>query len=163
MLNARLHKLEEAASDHPEANLAMKWIGEVYVIDARAGNDLAKLAELRRTESAEVIARMKAWLWNQATLKTLSIAKAAAYAIANWDRLTRFIGDARVPLDNTATEQGIRGPAVGRRDWVVLRVGRPRDRLREPLLVDRVLSAARPRPGDLPSRSHPRPSVLGAR
>ena len=109
-------KFEEAAPDHPEANLAMKWIGELYAIDTRAGDDLAKLAELRRTESAEVIARMKTWLWNQATLKTLSIGNAAAYVIANWDRLTRFIGDARVPLDNNATERGIRGPVVGRKN-----------------------------------------------
>jgi hypothetical protein len=53
-----------------------------------------------------VIATMKTWLWTQATLKTLSIGKAAAYVVANWDRLTRFLGDARIPLDNNATERG---------------------------------------------------------
>jgi transposase len=109
-------KFEEAAPDHPEANLAMKWIGDLYAIDERAGGDLAKLAELRRTESVAVIATMKTWLWSQAVLKTLSIGNAAAYVIANWDRLTRFLEDARVPLDNNATERGIRGPVVGRRN-----------------------------------------------
>ena len=109
-------KFEEAAPDHPEANLAMKWIGELYKIDGRAGGDLAKVADLRRTESAAVISTMKTWLWSQATLKTLSIGNAAAYVIANWDRLTRFLQDARIPLDNTATERGIRGPVVGRRN-----------------------------------------------
>lgn len=49
-------------------------------------------------------------------LKTLSIGKAAAYVIANWERLTRFVDDARIPLDNNATERGIRGPVVGRRN-----------------------------------------------
>ena len=29
-------KFEEAAPDHPEAQLAMQWIGELYVIDKRA-------------------------------------------------------------------------------------------------------------------------------
>lgn len=109
-------KFEESAPDHPEANLAMKWIGELYDIDGRADADLAKKAELRRGESAQVLATMKTWLWNQATLKSLSIGKAAAYAIANWDRLTRFVEDARVPLDNNATERGIRGPVVGRKN-----------------------------------------------
>lgn len=47
---------------------------------------------------------------------TLSIGKAAAYVIANWERLTRFVGDVRIPLDNNATERGIRGPVVGRRN-----------------------------------------------
>jgi transposase len=109
-------KFEEAAPDHPEANLAMKWIGELYAIDEEAGGDLAKLAELRQTKSVEILAMMKTWLWNQATLKTLSIGNAAAYVVANWERLNRFVQDARIPLDNNATERGIRGPVVGRRN-----------------------------------------------
>jgi transposase len=109
-------KFEEAAPDHPEAHLALKWIGQLYEIDERAEGDLAKKADLRRAESAAVTATMKAWLWTQATLKTLSIGKAAAYVVANWDRLTRFLDDARIPLDNNATERGIRGPVVGRKN-----------------------------------------------
>jgi transposase len=107
-------KFDEAAPDHPEANLALKWIGELYTIDERAEDDLVKKAALRKAESAEVIATMKTWLWNQATLKSLSIGNAAAYVVANWERLTRFLDDARIPLDNNATERGIRGPVVGR-------------------------------------------------
>jgi transposase len=109
-------KFEEAAPDHPEAQLALAWIGQLYEIDARADGDLAKKAELRAANSSKVLATMKTWLWNQAALKTLSIGNAAAYTIANWDRLTRFVGDARVPLDNNATERGIRGPVVGRKN-----------------------------------------------
>jgi transposase len=109
-------KFEEAAPDHPEASLALKWIGELYAIDGRAEGDLAKKAELRSTDSAGVIATMKTWLWQHAVLKTLSIGHAAAYVVANWDRLTRFLGDARIPLDNNATERGIRGPVVGRKN-----------------------------------------------
>jgi hypothetical protein len=94
----------------------MKWIGELYEIDNKADGDLVKKAALRAGESAAVIATMKTWLWNQAVLKTLSIGHAAAYTVANWDRLTRFLGDVRVPLDNNATERGIRGPVVGRKN-----------------------------------------------
>jgi transposase len=109
-------KFEEAEPDHPEANLAMKWIGQLYEIDDRANGDLARKTELRASACADVIATMKTWLWTQATLKSLSIGKAAAYVVANWDRLTRFLGDARIPLDNNATERGIRGPVVGRKN-----------------------------------------------
>lgn len=45
-----------------------------------------------------------------------SIGKAAAYAIANWDRLTCFVENALVPLDNNGTERAIRGPVVGRKN-----------------------------------------------
>lgn len=109
-------KFEEAAPNHPEANLAMKWIGELYAIDETAGADEAKKAELRRTKSAEVLELLRNWLWSQASLKSLSIGNAAAYTVANWDRLTRFVDDPRIPLDNNATERGIRGPVVGRRN-----------------------------------------------
>jgi transposase len=109
-------KFEEAAPDHPEANLAMKWIGQLYDIDEKAGGDGAKKAELRRMETAEIIATMKTWLWSIAVLKTLSIGKAAAYVVDNWDRLTIFLQDARIPLDNNATERAFRGPVVGRKN-----------------------------------------------
>jgi transposase len=109
-------KFEEASHDHPEAQMAMNWIGELYAIDDKADGDLARKAELRTSESAAVIAKMKTWLWSQAVLKTLSIGHAAAYTVANWDRLTRFVGDARIPLDNNATERGIRGRVVGRKN-----------------------------------------------
>ncbi len=36
--------------------------------------------------------------------------------MANWDRLTRFVQDAQVPLDNNAAERGIHGPVVGRKN-----------------------------------------------
>jgi hypothetical protein len=40
-------------------------------------------------------------------------AKQAPYTLGIWDRLTRFVDDARIPLDNNATERAIRGPVVG--------------------------------------------------
>lgn len=109
-------RFEEAAPDHPEAQLAMKWIGELYDIDERADGDLDILAELRRTESVVVLDKIKAWLWSQAPLKTLSIGKAAAYAVGDWKRLVRFVDNPRIPLDNNATERGVRGPVIGRRN-----------------------------------------------
>jgi transposase len=109
-------KFEEAEPDHPEAALALKWIGQLYEIDERAGDDLERRAQLRRTESSAVLEQLKAWLWSQAVLKTLSIGKAAGYTVANWERLMQFTKDPRVPLDNNQTERGIRGPVVGRKN-----------------------------------------------
>jgi transposase len=109
-------KFEDAVADHPEAEIALEHIGALYEIDAQADGDLERLAELRSTESVAVIAKLKDWLWDQAPLKSLSIGKAAGYAIANWERLTRSLTDPRIPLDNNACERGIRGPVVGRKN-----------------------------------------------
>lgn len=109
-------KFEEAMPDHPEAERALHWIGALYKLEHDAEGDLVCLAELRRQHAPAILAELKEWLWNQATLKTLSIGKAAAYTVANWDRLTLFVNDARIPLDNNATERAIRGPVVGRKN-----------------------------------------------
>src|SRR5690606_27026660 len=63
-----------------------------------------------------VLGELKDWLENQVTLTSLSIGKASAYTLGNWPKLIRFVDDARIPLDNNATERGIRGPVVGRRN-----------------------------------------------
>lgn len=109
-------KFEDAEPDHPEAGHALELIGKLYEIDASADGDLERLAKLRRTESKAVLAKLETWLREQVTLKTLSIGKAAAYVIANWNRLTLFVDDPRIPLDNNATERGLRGPVVGRKN-----------------------------------------------
>ena len=35
----------------------------------------------------------------------------------HWDGLTRFVDDARIPMDNNASERAQRGPAVGRKNY----------------------------------------------
>jgi transposase len=106
----------EAMPDHPEAEKALAWIGALYEIDRTAEGDLVRLGELRRTESIRVLDELKEWLSTMVTLTSLSIGKAAAYTLGNWPKLIRFVDDARIPLDNNATERGIRGPVVGRRN-----------------------------------------------
>ena len=105
-------RFEDAAADHPDAERALAAIGRLYEVDRSADGDLDRLAALRRTESAAVLAELEDWLWQQAVLKSLSIGKAAAYTVANWERLTRFVDDPRVPLDDNATERAIRGPVT---------------------------------------------------
>ncbi len=109
-------RFEEAAPDHPDAERALAWIGALYELDRAAGDDAELRAELRRTQAPAILDEMKAWLWTQAENTALSIGKAAAYTLGIWERLTRFVDDARIPLDNNATERAIRGPVVGRKN-----------------------------------------------
>lgn len=113
---AHVHrKYAEAEPDHPDARLMLDWIGELYAIDRRAGSD-AERAELRRTESQAVLDQMKQWLVTEPALRTTALGKAMHYTLANWARLSRFTADPRIPLDNNATERGLRGPVVGRKN-----------------------------------------------
>jgi transposase len=59
---------------------------------------------------------MRAWLNDLTVLTSTSFGSAARYAFDNWVNLSRFITDARTPLHNNATERGIRGRVVGRKN-----------------------------------------------
>jgi transposase len=109
-------RFEEALPDHPDAERALAWIGALYDIDRRGECDLVRIGELRRAEAPAIVADLRAWLYERAADTHISIGKAAAYTLGIWDRLTRFVEDARIPLDNNATERAIRGPVVGRKN-----------------------------------------------
>jgi transposase len=109
-------RFEEAAPDHPDAERALAWIGALYEIDRHGDGDLARVGELRRAETPAILTELRDWLMERAGDNHLSIGKAAAYTLGIWDRLTRFVDDARIPLDNNATERAIRGPVVGRKN-----------------------------------------------
>jgi hypothetical protein len=51
ILDVVFRKFREAPSDHTEAQRALEGIGELYEIDGRAGDDVERRAELRRSES----------------------------------------------------------------------------------------------------------------
>jgi transposase len=101
---------EEAAPDHPDAERALAWIGALYEVDREAGDNVALRGKLRKAKAPPILDELKAWLWTQAEITSLSIGKAAAYTLGIWDRLTCFVDDPRIPLDNNATERAIRGP-----------------------------------------------------
>lgn len=109
-------RFDEAKADHPDAEHALASIGALYELDRRGEGDLARIAELRRGEAPTILAELRSWLLDRAADSHLSIGKAAAYALGIWDRLTRFVENARIPLDNNATERAIRGPVVGRKN-----------------------------------------------
>lgn len=109
-------KFRDASKDHLEARIAMSKIKELYELDASAEGDLDALAAIRREQSSEVLGDLEEWLLAQAPLKTLSIGNAARFALGDWKRLTRFVDDPRIPLDNNATERAVRGPVVGRKN-----------------------------------------------
>jgi len=73
-------------------------------------------AQLRREQSRPIVEAIRAWAHQQRALPESSLGKAIAYMLGLWPGLTRFLDDARIPLDNNATERGLRGMVVGRKN-----------------------------------------------
>jgi len=49
-------------------------------------------------------------------LKTTTLGSAIRYTLGIWSRLTLFLEDPEIWLDNNRTERGLRGPVIGRRN-----------------------------------------------
>lgn len=109
-------KFVQAQPSYPVAEEMIELIGRLYEIEKDAGGHLEALAELRRLKSAPLIDEIQTWLLTQKALPKSSLGTAIAYTSKLWPGLTVFLEDARVPLDNNATERSIRGLALGRKN-----------------------------------------------
>jgi transposase len=110
-----LRRFRDAVVDFSEAQFMLAWIQDLYAIDARA-TDSRDRARLRSTESRAVTEKMKAWMQSATALKTTTLGSAIRYTLGIWSRLTLFLDDPEIWLDNNRTERGLRGPVIGRRN-----------------------------------------------
>jgi transposase len=109
----------DSRENFPQADEVLDLIGELYNIEARCptgppGDELRR--ELRDKQSRPIVARIQQWALQQRALPESSLGKAIAYMGGRWNALVRFLDDPRIPIDNNATERGLRGPVVGRKN-----------------------------------------------
>jgi transposase len=95
----------------------------LYGIERRGkeGNMPAgQLLELRRHEALPVLQRLKTWLQENYShvLPKSPIGKAIAYSLPRWDRLSLYITDGRLQIDNNPIENAIRPVALGRKNFL---------------------------------------------
>jgi transposase len=122
-------KFVEAEPHYPgPCGEVLALIGQLYAVERTCpALDPAASAEAhehvrqfrgaaRREQSIAIVDAIHAWTFRQRALPESSLGKAIAYMLGLWAGLTRFLGDARIPLDNNATERGLRGMVVGRKN-----------------------------------------------
>jgi len=113
----KFFELEKAISSKTREDI-LALIGELYAVEKEAGKDFTLLARLRLEKSRGILVRIQEWLiaHRQKALPRSAFARAIEYTLTRWTALTRFVEDARIPLDNNATERALRGPVVGRKN-----------------------------------------------
>jgi len=99
------------------ADQALSLIRSLYAVEKQTRHVTAeeRLA-LRKTQSQPIIDKLEAWLTkslNQVPPKT-AIGKALLYLNRQWPKLTVFLTDGRIPLDNNPAENAIRPFVIGR-------------------------------------------------
>jgi len=103
------------------AKTAVELIGQLYAIERDIqGQDLQEIGHQRRSRAAGVASTLHAWLLaHRAKVPDGSAtARAIDYSLGRWTALTRYIEDARLPIDNNHDERQIRPWATGRKNWL---------------------------------------------
>lgn len=96
-------------------------IGELYDIERRLREEEASPEERarRRQEMAmPVLDALKAFLTNNPGLPKSPWGKAVAYTLTRWDKLTRYVHNGRLEIDNNLVENAIRPIALGRKNYL---------------------------------------------
>jgi len=111
------------------ADEAIRIIREVYRVehDARelGVQGTEEHLRMRQARAAPLMAELHAWLREQEDMipPQSALGKAISYALNQWDELNVFLTDACIPVDNNASERGLRKVALGRKNWLF--VGNP--------------------------------------
>ncbi len=103
----------------PVAQEALDFITELYGVEHDAKEQqLSKAAKLalRKQLAGPIRDRFKEWLDAQRTRHPPKspLGVAICYTLGQWNELGVFLDDARVPLDNNASERSLRRPSAGR-------------------------------------------------
>lgn len=107
---------------------ALKFFDQLYRIERQARDEKPDDGEtqadymrrFRQKHSVPVLNALKAWL-NAIAPKLVPDTKledAVSYALSQWEYLTRYTEDGRMPIDNNLLERDIRIFATGRKSWL---------------------------------------------
>jgi transposase len=104
-----------------KADMAVQMIAKLYVIEkAIKDKSTEQRYVIRQQKSKPQLEKIKSWL-DKTLLNTLPKGKtgqALAYTHKNWDKLTEYIKDGRLNIDNNPVENAIRPFAIGRKNWL---------------------------------------------
>jgi transposase len=110
-----------ATTSHPLVEETLARIRRLYDVEDRARSLTPdRRRALRERESRPIAARIFARLDEErAELRpTSQLAKAAQYSLNRREELLRFLEDGRIELDTGLLERSLRGPALGRKNFL---------------------------------------------
>lgn len=107
---------------------ALRFFEQLYRIEKQARDKKPDAGEtqadcirrFRQQHSLPVLNALKSWLDNIApkVVPDTKLGDAVSYTLNQWDYLTRYISDGRMPIDNNILERDIRVFATGRKSWL---------------------------------------------
>jgi transposase len=119
--HARRYFFDAEKSDPTRSAIAIGFIRDLYKVEEAAkGLAPAERLKLRQKHSKKTIEEFKAWLDREelSILPQSAIGEAFTYARNQWERLTRYLDDGDLDIDNNVAERANRNVAIGRKNWL---------------------------------------------
>lgn len=123
MAHARRMFNEALDNDYDRAHYALCEIQKLYEIERiskEKGLNYEELKVVRSRTAAPILQGL--WLWMQQqyvqVLPKSAIGKALAYSMERWHKLSLYITDGRLNIDNNPVENSIRPVALGRKNYL---------------------------------------------
>jgi regulator of replication initiation timing len=120
-------KFFEAKAEGTDPQWVLLQMQHLYQIEARLREARAgplEVRALRQEQSVPILARIKAQLdelERSHRHRPRSLTGAAiSYALNQWDKLTLYVRDGRVQIDNNLVENTIRPSAIGKKNWLFM-------------------------------------------
>jgi len=103
-----------------KATVAINHIKKLYAIEvlAKQQGTTEEVLQMRQEKAPAILATYKAWLEKSAQQvppKTL-LGKAIQYNLNQWDKLTVYLTDGRINIDNNRAERAIKPFVIGRKN-----------------------------------------------
>lgn len=110
-------------NDKVRAGKALALIQQLYAAERKAKEAQMtpdETKKLRLDESLPVINELGKWVFAEVknTLPKSQIGKAMRYAMERWDKLSAYLQDGNLHIDNNAIENAIRPIALGRKNYL---------------------------------------------
>lgn len=123
MAHARRMFNDALDNDEERAVHALKEIQKLYTIERSCKEDqlnFEQVKEVRRLKSTGILTDLGRWLQQQylQVLPKSAIGKAIAYSLERWERLSAYVNDGRLNIDNNPVENSIRPVALGRKNYL---------------------------------------------
>src|SRR6478735_868100 len=123
MAHARRMFNEALDNDYDRATYVLEEIKKLYTIEriSKESNlNFEELKVVRCAKAAPILRALELWMQQQyvQVLPKSAIGKALAYSIKRWNKLSFYITDGRLKIDNNPVENSIRPVALGRKNYL---------------------------------------------
>lgn len=119
-VHARRKFIESEAHYPADSRALLDMVRELYAVE-REGKEDGDRARLRDERSRPIVDGIFAWAREQQgrpdILEGSTLARALGYLLNHEPGLRVFLEDARVPIDNNESEQAMRPPVLGRKNF----------------------------------------------